>query len=214
MADTYDFVSLAEAKTAINVEASDTTYDTELAVVVTGVSQGLVDLCGPVVNRTYTAETYDGGHPTILLRNAAVGMLATTTISALAEYNEAGTPTTLSAEDFDTKPAQAYVVDPETGIVHRRANGFDDWFALGRRNIVATYTSGRGANTAAVPPKFKTGAALMIAHLWRQRGPQAGAFRTDTDGGPMFGVAPFSIPNAVTDLLRHELRADRHFGMA
>lgn len=214
MADTYDIVSLAEAKLAVNVEAADTAYDDELAAIVTASSQRIVDACGPVVNRTFTAETYDGGGTCIMLRNAAIGPHASTTIASLAEYDTAGTATTLSAEDYDTKPTEAYIVDPETGTVWRRQSGTDYAFYAGRRNVVATYTSGRGASTAAVPPKFKTACALMVAHLWRQRGPQAGAFRSDVDGGPVFGVASFALPKAVKDLLSVELRPDRVFGIA
>lgn len=214
MADTYDIITLAEGKDSINVEVTDTSLDTEIALVITAVSQRIVDLCGPVVNRTFTNEAYDGGTYELLLRNAAIGDLATTTISAAAEYTQAGVGTTLTAETYNTKPADGYLIDPEAGIVYRRRTGYGYWFWPGKRNVVFTYASGRGANTAAVPPKFKEAAQIMVAHLWRQRGPQAGAYRTDVDGGPMFGVASFSLPKAVTELLRREALPERHLGIA
>lgn len=213
MADTYDILTPAEGKNAINVEVSDIEVDSELAGVITAVSERIVDLCGPVVNKAFTNEAYNGGLEEIVLRNAAIGDKATTTISAAAEYTAAGVATTLTAENYNTKPTNGYLIEPETGIVYRRRNGYGYCFWPGTRNVVFTYTSGRAASTAAVPAKFKTAGLIMVAHLWRQRGPQAGAYRTDADGGPMFGVAPFSVPRAVTDLLAREIRPDRKLGI-
>lgn len=207
MADTYDLLTLTEGKRAINVPDATTTYDTELAQIITAASQRIVDLCGPVVNRTFTTEVYDGGQSFVFLRNAALGELAVTTITAAAEYDTAGTATTLTLEDYDTKPSDAYIVNSATGQVFRRSSGSAYTFVDGSGNVVFTYTSGRAANTAAVPAKFKAACQIMVAHLWRQRGPQAGAFRNDTDSGPAYGVAPFALPRAVEDLLAYEQRA-------
>ncbi|HVV37588.1 MAG TPA: hypothetical protein VHC63_13345 [Acidimicrobiales bacterium] len=224
MADQYDIVTLDEGKTAINVKSATGTYDTELASVITAVSQRLVDLCGPVVNRTFTNETYDGGplvgrqfldeavdrgYSSIELRHAAVGPLATTTITNAVEYDSTGAGTTLSPETFDTKPADAYLVKPETALVFRRRSGIEWRYLQGQGNVVFTYTSGRAASTAAAPDKFKQAALIMIAHVWRQRGPQAGAYRVDAESGPVFGVAPFAVPNAVVELLLDDRRPDR-----
>lgn len=204
-ADTYDLLTLSEGKAAINVRDFDEKYTVDLEGYITAASQRIVDLCGPVVYRTFTAEVYDGGVGYVELRNAAYGPLAVTTIGSAAEYDSGGVATTLTAEDYATKPADGFLVEPETRIVRRRVGGSAGWFLSGSRNLVFTYTSGRAASTATVPAKFKTAAQILVAHLWRQRGPQAGAYRNDTDGGPMFGVAPFATPKAVTDLLSSEI---------
>lgn len=213
MADTYDLLSLAEGKRAIGQETNvDPGFVTELEAAITSVSQRLVDICGAVVSRTYTSEKYDGGDYYLTLRNAGVGELVTTTISSVTEYDTGGTSTALSEEDYDTKPANGYLYEADTATLYRRSSGADVCFAAGRRNVLVTYTSSRAATTAAVPAKFKQAAGIMLAHLWRQRGPQAGAFRTDVEG-PMFGVAPFALPRAVLDILRHEIKPDKLYGI-
>lgn len=206
MADTYDLVTLDEAKNAIKVKSAVPNYDIDLAEIVTAASQRIVDLCGPVVTRTFTNEMYDGGAAYVVLRNVAIGPLAATTVTSLVEYDGAGNAKTLTAEDFDTKPDDAFLIEPETGIVFRRSRASDYNFASGRRNVVFTYASGRAASTAVVPAKFKSAAETMIAFLWRERGPRAGAYRTDTESGPIFGVAPFATPNAVVDMLSKEIK--------
>ena len=71
MADTYDLVTLEEVKPGLNVPLNETRYDTELALIITAVSQRIVEECGPVVNVVRTAEVYDGGYGDIMLRNVA-----------------------------------------------------------------------------------------------------------------------------------------------
>lgn len=214
MADTYDLLSLAEGKNAVGQDTNtDSTFVTALEIAITAASQRIVDFCGAVVTRTYTAETHDGGGPTITLRYAGWGDLATTTVASLSEYDTTGTATALTLEDYDTKPADGYLVRSRTAELVRRASGGSANFTPGYDNVVVTYTSARAANTAAVPAKFKEACKIMLAHMHRQKGPQAGAFRGDVDDGPIFGVAPFILPRAVTDLLAHEIRPDRRWGI-
>lgn len=214
MADTYDLLTLAEGKAAIGQDSnSESAFVARLEGAITAVSQRIVDVCGPVVTRTFTNETYDGGDCDIVLRNAGVGALVTTTISSLAEYDRAGSSLTLTAEDYDTKPADGYRLIQRIATIERRSSGYRYRFEPGEDNVVVTYTSARAATTAAVPPKFKTAASTFLAHLWRQQGPQAGAFRTDLDDGPMFGVAPFALPRAVVDMLAHDIKPEKRFGI-
>lgn len=206
MADPYDLLTLDEGKAAINVQGLEAKYDLAVDAYITAASERIVDMCGPVVDRTFTGEVYDGGAGWIALRNAAFGPLAITTIDALSEYDYTGTATALSVEDFDTKPVYGFMVDAALGVIRRRSSGSGYVFVAGSQNVVVTYTSGRAASTATVPSKFKVAAQILVAHLWRQRGPQAGAYRTDTDSGPMFGVAPFAMPRAVEDMLAYDRR--------
>ena len=212
MADTYDLLTLAQGKRAVGQpNNTDTGFEEDLATAITAVSQRIVDITGPVVTRTYTAETYNGGDTEITLRNAAWGPLATTTVASLSEYDTTGTATALTLEDYDTKPVEAFmVIAPKAQLVRRYSGGFSR-FTPGLDNVVVTYTSLRAANTATVPAIFKSAASTMLAHIWRQRGPQAGAFRDDTEG-TIFGVAPFSLPRAVTDMLKHHIHPGRIYG--
>ena len=163
MADTLDVISLTEAKTALGVTA--TTWDTPLAQAITAVSRQVDQLCGPVVNRTVTAETHDGGDWTIQLRRRPVY-----SITSVTEY-DGTTATTLTAESNTVKPSDAYLHDGDTGtlvsgLIRRRSNDSDDVFEVGRRNIAVTYVAGRAANTAGVDAKFKQAAVMMLRNIW------------------------------------------------
>lgn len=204
-AESTDLISLDEAKYAINLATTVTTYDSRLEIVVSGVSQRLVEMCGPVVNVTRTDEAYDGGDADIALRNVGTSPLVTTTVSAVKEYDSTGTLTTLSAEDFDTKPADGYLFITEDGTIARRFTGGGGYFASGYRNVLVTYTTGRAANTAAVPRKFKLAAQVCVNHVWSNLGAQSGAARPAGVDGLPFSIPPWFVPKAAIDLLHGEI---------
>ncbi len=203
MADTLDLITLAEAKSALNNPPSD--VDTELAQVITAVSQRLDDLCGAVVIRTVTSEAHDGGCPAIFLRRAPVSVLSATTITTLTEYSGT-TSTVLTAETVGTTPSTGYLFVVEQGTIFRRSGGSDATFPTGRRNVVVTYQGGRYANTGAVAPKFKQAAAIAVAHVWTNIGAGSGAGGFSGEGAAMYGIPPWDIPKAALLLLGTELR--------
>lgn len=203
-ADTYDLVTLAEAKAGLNIPSATTTYDAELALAITAVSQRIVELCGPVVNVTRTAETYDGGYGEVTLRNVAWSPTVTISAVTISEYDTSGVQTSLTAEDFDTKPVDGYIVNAQEATILRRYSGGVARFTPGVGNVVVTYTVGRAANTAAVPAKFKQAAIIAINHIWTGLGARSQAARAgDVDGLP-YGIPSFALPKAAIDLLHGE----------
>jgi len=189
----YDLITLDEAKLALNIPTATTTFDTELAPVVTAVSRRIDDLCGPVVIRAIAETVYDGGTSQIFLADQPVAA-----VTSLTEYSST-TATTLTLETNLVKPASGYSVDYAGGIIHRRSGGYDSAFTAGRGNVVVVYTAGRYANTASVDAKFKEAAALYLRHIWTK---SQGMAPSDDGGIPTFGV-----PNVVIDLLARERRA-------
>lgn len=191
---TLDVITLAEGRAAINMHASDTSQDTEIAAYITAVSQRLDQVVGPVVVRTVTAETHDGIGSTIQLHHYPVS-----TITTVTEYVGA-TGTVLTAETVGAATtANDYALDARYGILTRRSGAADTYFSLGRSRVVVTYVAGRFATTAAVSPLFKTAATVMLAHIWRR----------EQSSDPMtayqrsHGIA---IPRVVRDLLGDEWR--------
>lgn len=209
MADTtVDLVTLAECYPSLNLNTATekAAADTELAMIITGVSQRLRDMCGPIINTTYTDEVYSGGAGDLVLRNAPLTKTGTITVTAIKEYDSTGTLTTLAVEDFDTKPADSWIVDPDQrNRVLRRSYGGHAWFLSGVSNVLVTYTAGRAANTAAVPANFKVAALECIRHIWLELGAQSGAARSASVDGLPLRIASFSIPKAALDLIRDEL---------
>lgn len=203
-ADDYDLVTLAEAKPGLNIDADDTSDDAELSVIITAVSQRIVELCGPVVNVVRADETYDGGYGDIMLRNVAWSPTVSIGTVTISEYDSTGAQTALTVEDYDTKPTEGYIVNPIEASIVRRYSGGAGRFAPGYANVVVTYTVGRAANTAAVPAKFKQAAIIAIGHIWNTLGSSSTAGRPGTVDGLPYGIPPFALPKAAIDLLHGE----------
>lgn len=198
MADTIDVLTLAEARTGLSTETGHTAKDAPLAAYITAVSRRLDELCGPIVIRTITDEVHSGGTKSLFLREYPV-----VSVTTITEYEDT-TGTVLSVETNASKPSSAYLLDPATGIIHRRATGTSRDFSIGDRNVVVTYQAGRYANTAAVDERFKTAARLLLSHYWRREM----AVGTVTYGGEVIPNLPgFGVPNVVMDLLAGELKA-------
>lgn len=197
MANAVDLISLDEAKAALNI--SGTTFDTEIAIYVTAVSQAIDELCGPVVARNVTEE-HDGGTYSLWLFEAPV--LSVTTVT---EYDNT-TARVLTAETNTSKTATQYRADLESGRVRRRSNNLAERFACGAGNIVVVYSAGRYADTNSVAPRFKLAASLMLTMNWRaEQGAGTNTFGAFATGEPVFG-STFAIPNKVRELLYNDLR--------
>lgn len=198
MADT-DILSSAEAKLALNIAASDTSQDTELASYITAVTGMLDSLVGPVVARTVTSESHDGGTATVFLARRPVS-----SVTAVSEFSYT-TEQALAAESNSTKTANDYLLEAARGVLRRRSGGGDARFASGRRNVLVTYSAGRYASTGAVEAKFKQAAAVALTNLWRRE--QGSGTETFGAFEPSAPVPGFGLPNAVLDLLMDEVQA-------
>lgn len=201
MADTLDIITLNEGKGAINLPTSNTSYDTELALFITGISRRIDALIGPVVNRTITDEKHNGGGYCVGLRKHPVSSVTT-----VEEYDRAGNLTTLTAEDEDTKPADGYLllnVSTHRADIYRRAAGSPVPFTLGELNVLVTYVAGRAANTAAVDALYKLGAANILRRVWQR---EAGGWaRTDDFGDAAVETGFFrAIDPMIREWFAHE----------
>ena len=196
---TLDLVTLNETKAALRLTAGPE-QDLLLTAWITAVSLRVDDLCRPVVVRTLTDELHDGGGNWLAPLYTPIS-----SVTSLAEYDTAGTATTLSAEDYDTKPADAYLIDGRQ--IRRRASGSDAYFASGRRNLRITYVAGRYATTSTVSEQFKRAAVIILGHMWRdQHGTGTQAFPT-AQGDLVIVGAGWAIPRAARDLLGVEIDA-------
>jgi hypothetical protein len=195
---TTDWISSDEGKLALNIPVADTTFNAELAVYISAVSQRLDQLAGAAVTRTVTAEAHDSdGGPFIQLNYRPV-----TAVTSVTEYTGT-TARVLAAETNAAKTAYDYLLDGEVGWLRRRASGSDALFPVGRGNVVITYTAGRAANTAAVAERFKLAASIYLSHLWRrEQGAGTATFGAFEGEG---GIPSFGIPNVIRDLLANEI---------
>lgn len=202
MADPYDLLTYEEAKSVVRYE--DNAESTELAAYVTAVSHLIDQWAGPTVARTVTNEAHDGGRPVVVLHHRPV-----TAVATIVEW-DAGAATTITRETTGTVPDNGYTLvaykpDPTlfNGFVRRRLAGFDHTWACGDNNVLATYTAGRCANTAAVPERFKRAAGIVLENLWRDR--QPGVDQLGEYDVPHLSFPTFAMPRAVRELLKGEV---------
>lgn len=179
---TTDLLTMPEARRAVNLPdpESGNSMDIELQLFVSGISDRIDELCGPVVQRTISSELHDGGVAKILLNKQWVSSVTTAT-----EYVST-TGTTLTAESNSSKPSSAYLLESvgPYSWLRRRSSGGDTLYASGRGNIDVTYVAGRVASTAAVTEQFKLAASAVLRRLWKREGSswsQQPSFFPDTE---------------------------------
>lgn len=195
-ADTLDLITLSESLDAIGRQGDTPTAadQTRLEAFTTAASRWVDHECGPVVARTLTSESYDGGGYVIVLDYAPVS-----NVQACSEYSNT-TETALTSESNTTKSASDFMLDPARGLLWRRSSNTDKQWKSGRRNVIVTYEAGRYANTAAVDRRFKEACKIIVRHL----------FSLDHgSGGELFGEgvpAGFAVPARALELLAQDRR--------
>lgn len=178
---TYDLLTLAEGKAALNIDSAVTTFDTEVAAYITALSQRIDDMCGPVVKRSVSAEHHDGGYGVIWPHVSPVA-----TVGTVLEYSS-GVSTTLTGESL-TVAGDFVLLD---GGTHNsrlsRRSSFSDrtWGTAGP--VVISYVAGRFDSTAAVSAKFKQAAAKLLTGLWQNDQGAGTATFGATEGTALFG---------------------------
>ena len=194
-----DLLSIAEARAAIN--SHDVTHDVAIAAMVSGISAQVDDWCGPVVARAVT-ERHDGGSWWVPLRTTPI-----LTVTTVTEYTSAGTPTVLTVEDEDTKPAAGYLLESRGHFAQllRRSSGTSANFATGRQNVVVVTSAGRYASTETVGEKFKAAVRSMLKVTWDQESPrwaQSAEFVTAAE----MGIVPSFV--SVESMIKRRLGSE------
>lgn len=168
MSDTLDILTLEEGRTAINMPTGTSDHDAEIAQQITAVSRMIDAACGPVVQRTVTAEIHDATS-TLWLRHSPV--VSVTLVRTAA----GGTITTLDPVSFGGT-TDGYTVDLTSGRLGRSYGGSVASWGYGQ--VEVTYVAGRYATTAAVDARFKTCAASVLRRLWKR---EAGTWAQSAD---------------------------------
>jgi hypothetical protein len=203
VADTYDVLTLVEAKASLKKHTS-ALDETTLASWVTAASRRLDTLVGPIVRRSVSEELSGEAETTLYLR-----YFPNTAISSVIEYSGAiGSELVEETRGalVDGYLAEPYSFDPTFlgNELHRRIGGVDASWASGRRNVVVTYIAGRYADTASVDPLFKRSCGLMLINAWRS------LENTTVEQGdydiPISSFPTFAVPRAVRELLKDQLQ--------
>lgn len=193
---TTDVLTAAEARQVVGVDDTPAV----LTLLLSAVSDQLDQMCGPVVQRTITAEMHNGGSATIFLIYRPVS-----SVTSVTEYTGTSAQA-LAAESNTAKTGFDYMFEPQSGVLRRRSSNSDACFAAGRGNVTVTYVAGRYASTDAVGAKWKEAAALMLRHLWTsEMASGSETFGAFTDiPNPLLGPG---MLNKVASLLSGEMLA-------
>lgn len=175
-----DILTLADARAALRLPATDTSNDADLtATYLPAVTSIVEDLAGPQLTQTKTWTT-DGGRTTILLPTA---------VQSVTSVTETGVVLVAGVD---------YTTNLKAGIITRGSTQTPYVFLPGQQNIVITYVAGTGT----IPANVKLAARIILRHLWQvdQQGfrPQFGAPDADTVQIP----SGYAIPRRAFELLR------------
>lgn len=213
MADTLDVLTLTEAKGILAI--SDTSQDSQVARIITGVSRKLDHLCGPVVARTITNETHEfatyrdwGTRDTLETDFGPVTSFTTVT-------NYLGTTATvLTQQVAGNSPtngfyAQSYDPDPDlfSGVITRKTGLYRYPFG---DLVTITYIAGRYADTSSVDARFKEAAGVMLRNSWRAY--QQATAPYNEFQVPQQTFPAFAVPNYVLEILSDEIKPQIGFG--
>jgi len=176
-----DILTLAEARAALRLTATDTTHDGDLSTYyIPAVTPVVEDLTGPIMPVTGLTWTVDGGRVSILLPS---------TISAVTSVAESARVLVANVD---------YTVNLRSATVTRGSMQQPYIFLPGQQNIVITYDVGN----AVIPPNVKLAARIILRQLWQadQQGyrPTFGAPDSDTVTTP----SGFAIPKRAFELLQ------------
>ena len=179
---------LQDAKDALNIPASTTTSDTEIAAYVATIQSCLERYTGgPLVNRTITAERSE--------------MQANQTVIPVRRRPLVSVTQITGATGGVIDISGGLDLDVNAGLIRRQLGlPFYGPFFTWLPQVNVTYVVGWGAS---VPATFNTVARIILQNLWEtQHGPSA---RPSIGGGmpdmvtvPGFG---FAIPNQAAELL-------------
>lgn len=175
-------VSLADAKAQLNIDADDTTDDTEILRFIRAATAVVEMYVGAVVRRT-VVETFNGGRPELLLSTSPV-----LSITSVVDFGS-------------TLDPAAYKFNPASAVLTKTAGGvYRVPFLPGSNTVVVTYIAG----TSATAPNVAQAALIILAHMWETQRSAAGG-RPPLGEEPVVDTARYSVPYRALELLGRPL---------
>jgi hypothetical protein len=178
---------LQDAKDQLNIPASNTASDAEIASFIATIESALKSYTGgPLVSKVITAERSE--------------MMSNQTVIPVRQRPLVSVTSITSASGGAIDISGGLDLDANAGLIRRQLGlpffglPFFQWLP----QVNVTYVAGWGT---AVPPAFGTAARIILQHLWQTQrapslqGPLAGGGEVTLPG---FG---FAIPNAAAELL-------------
>lgn len=188
-------VSLPEVKDHLRLTNTDRTHDARLRAMINAVTPVIEGITGPILQRVYQNETYDGGNFFISLRHRPV-----LSVSSVIEYRGPVAYTLTQVPTPDLGTIYSYMFETPGRIVRRTVGGGITPFPPGADQIFVTYTAG-----FVTTPYNVREATLELIRVNFQQTEQGGRPQWGTDESvdsnqstPMLG---FFVPGRVREML-------------
>jgi len=189
-------VTLTEVKDHLRIPSTDRSHDARLIRMIDGITPVVEHITGPVVQRIYQNETYDGGNYFISLRHRPV-----LSVSNVVEYRGPIAYTLTQVPTPDLGQVYSYMFEAPGRIVRRTVGGGATTFPPGPDAVFVTYTAG----FSSVPANIREGALelLRVNYQPTEQGgrPAFGAAGGDGDNFSQQQILGFFVPNRVRELL-------------
>lgn len=189
-------LSLTDAKSYLNIPATDRTRDTKLLRFISGLTPVIEGITGPVLQRVYQNETYDGGStPYISLRHRPV-----IEVHEVVEFRGTVKYELTQVITPELGTTYSYMFEPPGRIVRRTMGGGMTNFPPGADSVFVTYTAGY----VQVPENIRLGTLELLRVNYQdtqQAGWQRGGGVPVSDELAGQQILGFFVPNRVRELL-------------
>ena len=196
-------VSLEEIRDHLRMASGDRQFDARLLRLLDAITPVIENVTGPILQKVYQNEAYDGGNNFITVRHRPL-----IEVHSVIEYRGPIPYVLTQVPSPDLGTIYSYEFQPSGRITRRTVGGGITAFPPGFDSVVITYTAGQ----AVVPPNVKEGTLRMIdLHFQRQElgggrafgGGSGSPMDDDLPKGPPIG---FFMPGVVRELLQPNRR--------
>jgi len=170
-------ISLAEGKNHLNIPASKTDDDEEVADFIRGTTSVVERHVGAVARRT-RSQTFDGG---VLALS-----LAYSPVLSITSVTESGT----------LVAASGYSVDGPSGVLRRISGTTPICWLPGIANVAVVFVVGR----AIIEPNWTQAAKIILGHMWETQRNTSGRRPQLNDGQPV-SPSTYTVPYRALELL-------------
>jgi hypothetical protein len=189
-------VGLGEVKDYLNLAANDRSRDAKLLRYIDDIAPTVEFLTGPILQRLYQNETYDGGGWFVSLRHRPI-----IEVHSVVEYRGPIPYNLTQVPTPDLGTIYSYMFQPPGRVVRRTVGGGVTSFPPGPDQVWVTYTSGY----AQVPRNVTMGTLELIRVNFQEtqegRPGTAGGGMVDDDDLTGHTILGFFVPNRVRELL-------------
>ena len=196
-------VSLEEIRDHLRMSPSDVQFDARLLRLLDGITPAIENVTGPILQRVYQDETYDGGNNFITVRHRPL-----VAVHSVVEYRGPIPYVLTQVPSPDLGTIYSYEFQPGGRITRRTVGGGVTSFPPGFDSVVITYTAGQSV----VPGNVKEATLRMMdLHFQRQElgggrafgGGSGNMMDDELPKGPPIG---FFMPGVVRELLQPNRR--------